>query len=519
MHKLLGPGVLVLLLVIAPRAVAQDRAIPFSCESGAVSIDISRDPGARFVEVDRPPEPYVAPREFTFASGPIRRVRLYLSAILPEIHVGPFSEARLSVIAETWASPDPSSPSRWWDLVPLSDAFRFEKSSERLLFDANAVRGCFGGDTCRFAEVTAVAGDATALLVLGFGRNLGGANASGWEHARLVLDFRAAEPRVAVAADCAYNEGGGACTAHDSANAPRSDIACPWDAAAGDFACTERSDQLGRRDFQLLSGHQGPARAGDVATLEEAAQRLAGGAPGPVVVTGQSPVNLIREIALRGKRLLLFASGGHFYLARRTPTGVAALAQVSPHGLAHDPQRDSYASEVAPGASWTREDAPVFRADEIARRGSLVVLRIAEGPTSDRATAYFHTLYWLGIDVDGGEVRADALTLVTAGSYYHCAMNDIPTVVTAIGSIARPFDAPVTLQPPTVTHLDGEVNWRGAESGDEVRQCRRRGRIRWRKGEFDVDVDEQECRTADSPVSVGVAPDGSIRTSTAGQAR
>ena len=93
-------------------------------------------------------------------------------------------------------------------------------------------------------------------------------------------------------------------------------------------------------------------------------------------------------------------------------------------------------------------------------------------------------------------------------------MIDRPTVVTAIRRVARLFDASATLPPPTVTSLDGAVKWRGAEYGNEVRQCRRRGRVRWLKGQFDVEVDDQECRTADLPFSVGVAPDGTIRTST-----
>jgi hypothetical protein len=75
--------------------------------------------------------------------------------------------------------------------------------------------------------VTPAVDDATALLVLSFTRDLGGANASNWEHARLVLDFRAAEPRVGAAVTCGYNEGGGACTAFDSGTMARSDLSCP----------------------------------------------------------------------------------------------------------------------------------------------------------------------------------------------------------------------------------------------------------------------------------------------------
>lgn len=505
----------VVLLCATARGGAQEPevSVPFSCDAGAVSIDISRQPGVRFEAIQPPSRstPKVA-REFSFATGPIRGARIYLSVTLPEIHVGLASEARLSVLAETWESAGEFAPSSWWQLVPAPDGpYGATSTSRSLLIDANAARGCFGGERCQFADLAA-AGDGTPLLVLGFNRDLGGANASNRELARLVLDFRTAIPRVALAADCAYNEGGGACTAFDSAEMPRSQLSCPWSSSAQDFLCSEESDRLGHRDFELFSGRASRGRDGEVATLEDAATRLASGAPGPIVVTGLSPVRLVHEAALGRGRVLVFSAANQFYVAERTRTGVGTMTQVVPRTPVDDPplDRDMSIYEVPP-TGWTSTLPLVHQASEISRGRSWLVLRIAEvanyysEPTDTRA------LYWLGVERRTDGLRAEALTLVGAGVYAGCGRAIMASQVSAELRIRRPFDAAVTMQPPTVESLGGEVVWRGAENGDEMRECRRPGRIRWLDGEFDVEVSDQDCVTAEEPLSLKLTPDGAIR--------
>lgn len=124
-----------------------------------------------------------------------------------------------------------------------------------------------------------------------------------------------------------------------------------------------------------------------------------------------------------------------------------------------------------------------------------------------------HTLYWLGIERGHDGLRADALTLVAPGAYAWCGQDAVPAVVSAIRRIGRPFDAAVTVQPPTATNLEGEVVWRGAEHGDDVAECRRPGRVRWRDGRFDVVVEGGACVAPQPALYVDLAPDGSIRTS------
>jgi hypothetical protein len=179
-------------------AVVEATATTLGCEPGAVSIDISRTPGVRFERIERPSGPFLEPREFTFTQGPIRRVRLFLSATLPEGSVGRSSEAKLEIVAQTSPSAtDATEPVVWWRLAPTDSASSFDSAAETLLFDAKTLGPCFNGDECKFADVAPAADSATAMFVLGFTRDLGGANANNWEHARLVLDFRHETPRVA----------------------------------------------------------------------------------------------------------------------------------------------------------------------------------------------------------------------------------------------------------------------------------------------------------------------------------
>jgi hypothetical protein len=83
--------------------------MPVSCEPGAVSIDIARAPGGRFVPADVPNRCFRI-RAFTFTARPIRQVRLFMWATLPEGGVGRGSEATLHVVAQTSASADATVP-------------------------------------------------------------------------------------------------------------------------------------------------------------------------------------------------------------------------------------------------------------------------------------------------------------------------------------------------------------------------------------------------------------------------
>ena len=489
------------------------EATPLSCEPGAVSVDVSRSPGVRFERIEQPSGAFANPREFTFAQGPIRRVRLFLSASLPEGGVGRGSEAKLEVLAQTSPSAtDATAEVTWWRLVQAPTASSLENAAETLLLDAKTLAPCFNGDPCRFADVDPASDSATALLILGFTRDLGGANANNWEHARLVLDFREGTPRVAVAADCAYNEGGGACTAFDSGQMPRSELSCPWDATASDFACTETSDELGHRDFQLLSGRSSGSREGEVASLEVAARRLADRPRGSVeIVTGLGRVRHVHDVRLGARHIMVLADHRQFDLIERTAAGIGAIHTIRPQPLV--PPADS-SDVVATAAGWTNPANPLFRTGEIFRDAQMVVLRIVEASQYDTTAAPSPTaMYWLAIQLRGADLTSAALTVVDPGSYGGCGRQAVAEVITAVARIGRPFDAVVTVQPPTSITPDEKLSWGSSYPDEKATDCRRPGRVRWRDGKFDVLISDRACRASQPPRFVILGLDGSIRLS------
>jgi hypothetical protein len=122
-------------------------------------------------------------------------------------------------------------------------------------------------------------------------------------------------------------------------------------------------------------------------------------------------------------------------------------------------------------------------------------------------------MYWLALQSRGEDVTAAALTVVDPGSSGGCGTQVVPTVITAVGRIGRSFDVPVTVQPPTSMTLDEEVSWRSALLGDDVAECRRPARVRWRSVRFDVRIDDRACRATQPPRFVVLGLDGSIQLS------
>jgi hypothetical protein len=122
-------------------------------------------------------------------------------------------------------------------------------------------------------------------------------------------------------------------------------------------------------------------------------------------------------------------------------------------------------------------------------------------------------MYWLAVDSRGGNLTSAALTVVDPGSYGGCGSQAVPEVITAVGRIGRSFDVAVTVQPPTSMTLDEQLSWGLAALGDDVVECLRSGRVRWRDGKFDVRIDDRACRAAQAPRFVVLGLDGSIRLS------
>jgi len=407
---------LMLLCIGSPCMAPEQNHSPFACVEGAVQLDIDKDPGLKFEELDGRPG-FFATHEFTFDGSVFGRVRVYLTATLSEEFVGRASEAKLAVYVETTASIDEASDrrSQWWQLVRVSgrDATGDESTSHSLVFDAERIANCFGigreKSDCAFADVSLAASDENVpLIVIAFTQDLGGANANNWIDSRLLLDFRESPPRVAATADCAYNEGGGACTAIDSGMMPRSTLQCDWQAAISDFLCTEQGG--GHRDFYLLSDRVPPPRSSEVASLEEAADVLARRGIGQTVTVWRlGPVAWIGQVTMDEQRsAMLLASRGSFYLVSRSNDGIGPILEVGPHALLDDTA--SAEAVGLPQGEWTGDFAPHFRSRPIFGDGRLAVLQVVETSGWNAADPP-SALYWIGIELGAEGFLFDAVRL------------------------------------------------------------------------------------------------------------
>ena len=263
---------------------AKPKHSPFGCSEGAVSVDLDKEPALRFRLLDRYPEgpnSYSKGHEFSFTGdSPFPYIKVFLTATVPEASVGTSSEAQLTLYAQTAESSADYHSGRntqWWKLESTagsdSDARR---GSITLTFEASQIAGCFNGggaSDCSFADVVlATPNNEVPLISVGFTKNLGGANAANWVAPRLLLDFRSSPPRVAITADCSYNEGGGACTAYDSQQMQRTNLRCDWKGDARDFLCAEESapEPGGHSDFYLFGDNDALLRTDEIASFSDA---------------------------------------------------------------------------------------------------------------------------------------------------------------------------------------------------------------------------------------------------------
>lgn len=517
LSRLSSPCWCLILLSIGSPCMAQEQSgSPFACVEGAVQLDIDNDPGLTFEALDGSPG-YFPAHEFTFDQSVFQRVRVYLAATLPEEFVGRASEAKLSVYVETSASIDAASAQRsqWWQLVPAPgrEATANENPSHSLVFDAMRIANCFGigrgQSDCAFADVSLAASDENVpMIVIAFTQDLGGANASNWIDFRLLLDFRESPPRVAATADCAYNEGGGACTAIDSGMMPRTTLQCDWAAAVSDFLCTEQGG--GHRDFYLMSDRVPPPRSDEVASLEEAAKVLARRGIGQTVTVWRlGPVVWIDQVTMDEQRsAMLLASRGSFYLVSRSNDGIGPILEVGPHALLDDTA--SAEAVGLPQGEWTGDFVPLFRSSQIFGDGRLAILQVVEtrgANSSDPPSG----LYWIGIELGTEGFMFDAVQLVGGAAYDHCGMFKLPASVVSVGVLSRPFQAHIRVQPPTVDGLDSDdPAWESASEREDTAECVRNGNLWWKHGRFEADIDREPCAAPEEPHRIRIEPDGRL---------
>ncbi len=491
----------------------------FGCTAGAVEVAWDKKPFLRITPFSNQAHEDLGRKDHKFrfpGLGPFL-VNIYLSATLPESGVGRGLPAKLHIYAETIDSADEPQGGRvqWWKIEPTDEVPQYpdNRSSTSLSFDSSRIGGCFAQDgDCSFADVELATADPNLpLLVIRLGEDLGGANANNWTEASVLLDFRSSPPRVLATADCTYNEGGGACTAQDSEQMPRSGLQCDWVSDSDDFLCSENSTEGGGHlDFFLLNDKPAPLRAGEVATIEDAIHEFrAKGTAAPVKVRGIGPVSWIDEVSLSSRnKAIVLGSTGLFHFVPESVSGLGSPMQVKPHPLIEDPNEVPNPGAKPKAAGWTPESAPSFHSRPIYNGKELTVLQVVESESPDS-----HELAWLGIHDEDTTVEFDAIQLVGGGHYGACGVSITPESVVSIERIAKPFSAQVRIQPATqFSESDGLQYERPSayEDDKEVPDCVRAGKIAWKNGKLTGSMDDRGCASPEKPKYIHVDDDGKI---------
>jgi len=499
----------VVLQSLSAQQTEQTRSL-FGCSQDAVEIALKKNPPLHFVALDQAPAHIsFAQNEhrFVFHGGqPFDTIYIYFTATIGEENVGRGSSAGLGIYAEFTHSESGarSAGDQWWRVEPTVRHSPQQISSESLNFDAEPIRGCFEQEVqCHFADVALATSDPDiAMLAVKFGENLGGANAANWTESSLLLDFRQSPPRVLASADCAYNEGGGACTALDSGEAARSDLRCEWKGEKQDFLCSEESSTgNGHSDSYLLSDEAAPLRSDEVVSVQDAIGEIrAKGNNVSVKVRGIGPVAWIGEIELESRdRIIVLGSAEAFYFVREHAGLLKTPVQVKAHAVIEDAQRDPGAET---GNGWTLDHGPTFRSQPIIKGRALTIMQVVSHEYPD-----LQQLYWIGVDSTG---RADAVQLVGGDSYAGCGREMSQASVVSVGKIERPFTAKVRLQPPTMTSADESLTWVASEEDENATDCIRPGEITWKDGKFQGKIDSGACTHPGKPKYVQVDNTGKI---------
>jgi hypothetical protein len=507
---------LLLLLCVLPghsQGAAAEHSL-FGCSENAVEVAVDNKPPLRIAPVKGLPLPSGNERPaFRFpALGPFL-VNIYLFATLPEAGRG--SKATLHIYAETTDSANDPQTKRvqWWEVEPTERVDPFNgRSSTSLSFDTSRIASCFERESeCSFADVSLATPDPNVpLLVIKFGENLGGANALNWTEASIMLDFRPTPPRVVATADCAYNGGGGACTAFDSGQMLRSGLQCDWASETQDFLCSQTTQSDGYLDFFLLSDKPAPLHPGELATLADAIQEFRSkGTVAPVKVRGIGPVSWIDEVTLdSGTKIIVLGSVGLFHLVAESKTSLGPSTQVAAHPLIVDPNEVRRPSPRIEDPGWTLEEARSFRARQIYKEKDLTVLQVVESQLPDS-----RNLYWLGMQGDGADAKFDAVVLVGGGHYASCGNSIVPENVVSVERIAKPFSAQVRIQPATSFSEADESQqheWSVPNGEEQSTNCIRSGSITWANGKFTGNMDDKKCTSLEQPKEIRVEADGKI---------
>jgi hypothetical protein len=258
-----------------------------------------------------------------------------------------------------------------------------------------------------------------------------GANAGGTIGNNLLIDVRSGEPRLGAAAQCIHWEGGGACTAPDTAAVHYEHTYCKWQEEELDFLCTATGPWGGsynpvsaKREFFLL---QEKAPAGltwapaALPSLESFVSEFRNKAKGRALVRGIGYVDLIwkSDSLLPGKQLLLLASpgAGDKDNARFTSATVSRDGHVSFMAVPKWSIGGEESDDIVGPEGFTPSDGNiVVTATEFAQVGGAHLLKAVDARTTGGTS--IHVIYLIGMQVKDGNFLTNAVRLASEGTVY-----------------------------------------------------------------------------------------------------
>jgi hypothetical protein len=341
-----------------------------------------------------------------------------------------------------------------------------------------------------------------------------GANAGGTIGNNLLIDLRSGEPILRAAAQCIHWEGGGACTAPDTAAVHYQHTYCTWQTEESDFLCTATGPWGGsynpvsaKREFFLLR-EKAPAELtwapAALPSLESFVSEFRSKTTGRALVRGVGYVDLIwkSDSLLPGKQLLLLASPGagdednaRFTSATVSRDGEVSLVAVPKWSIGGEESDDG----VAPEGFTPSDGNIIVTATEFAQSSGAHLLKAVDVRTTGGTS--IHVMYLIGMQVKDGNLVTNAVRLASEGTVYQsCGFEAADATALNFHWMAEENAATIRVQPHEASTVEG-----GTES------CPWEGNLRWVDGVgFRVRKIRDLCGLA--PTDVAIDDWGEITT-------
>ena len=309
-----------------------------------------------------------------------------------------------------------------------------------------------------------------------------GANAGGTIGNNLLIDIRSGEPTLRAAAQCINWEGGGACTAPDTAAVHYQHTYCAWQEDELDFLCTATGPWGGsynpvsaKREFFLLQ-ERTPAgltwAPNALPSLESFVSEFRNKTKGRALVRGIGYVDMIwkSDSLLPGKQFFLLASPGagnvdntRFTAATVSRGGDISLTAVPKWSIGGEESDDSIAPE-----GFTPSDGNIsVTATEFAQLNGAHLLKAVDVRTTGGTS--IHVIYLIGMQVKDGHLVTSAVRLASEGTMYRsCGFEAADATALNFHWTANENAATIHVQPQEESPASGETE-----------SCPWEGKLRW----------------------------------------